>query len=83
MSVLEDSGKELIHVEVKHDGIEPGYLYQAIFSDSKEMRVPNESPGPLGEEMITTQEVTLRMIEKTEVRNTYSFYLSRNRADTQ
>ncbi len=78
LSVLEDTENELIHVEVKHDGNMPGFIYQVMISDPKELRKPDENLGPLGEEKVTTQEVTLRLIGKTEVRDTYSFDLKEN-----
>ena len=78
LSVLEDTEKELCHVEVKHDGNRTGFIYQVMISDPKELRKPDENLGPLGEEMVTTQEMTLRLIEKTEVRDKYSFDLKEN-----
>lgn len=78
LSVLEDTEKNLIHVEVKHDGRLPGFIYQVLIADPIELRKPDENLGPLGEEMVTTREMTLRLIEKTVVRDTYSFDLKEN-----
>lgn len=78
LSVLEDSEKNVIHVKVTHDGTVPGFLYQVMVRDQEELRKPDENPGPLGEEMITTQDVSLRMIEETEVRRSYAFDLKEN-----
>lgn len=78
LSVAEDTEKKQIHIEVKHDGIRPGYIYQVMIADLKELRKPDENLGPLGEEMVTKREIPLMLIEKTEVRNTYSFDLKEN-----
>ena len=67
LSVLEDTEKNVIHVEVTHDGNVPGFLYQVLVSDQEELRKPDQNLGPLGEEMITTQDISLRLIEETEV----------------
>jgi hypothetical protein len=78
LSVLEDTEKDLIHVEVKHDGNRPGFLYQVLISDPNEMMIPEDNHGPLGEEMVTTHEITLSLIEETEAKHTYSFDLKEN-----
>ena len=75
LSVVEDTVRNQIHVEVKHDGRRPGFIYQVMIADLKELRKPDENLGPLGEEMVTTREMSLMLIEKTEVRDTYSFDL--------
>ena len=78
LSFLEDTEKNLINVEVKHDGRISGFIYQVMITDPNELRKPDENLGPLGEEMVTTQEMCLRLIEKTEVRDTYLFELKEN-----
>lgn len=55
-----------------------GFLYQVLISDPNEMMIPEENHGPLGEEMVTTHEITLRLIEETEAKHTYSFDLKEN-----
>lgn len=75
LSVLEDTENELIHVEVIHDGTKPGFIYQVMITEINEMKKPEENLGPLGEEMVTTQDVTLRLIGVTEVKHTYVFDL--------
>ncbi len=78
LSVIENTEKELIHVEVKHDGDRPGFIYQVMITDKRKLRKPDENLGPLGEEMVTTQETTLRLMGKTKVIGTYSFDLKEN-----
>jgi hypothetical protein len=78
LSVLEYTENELIHVEVIHDGNKPGFLYQVMINDNNEMEKPEENPGPLGEEMVTTQDLILRLIGETEVKHTYVFDLKEN-----
>lgn len=78
LSVLEDTEKNLVHVEVKHDGRRPGFIYQVMITAPNEIREPDENLGPLGEEMVTTQKMTVRLIGKTEVQDTYSFDLKEN-----
>jgi hypothetical protein len=78
LSVVEDTEKIQIHVEVKHDGRRPGFIYQVMIADLEELRKPDENLGPLGEEMVTKREMPLMLIEKTEVRDTYSFDLKEN-----
>lgn len=75
LSVLEDTEKNVIHVEVIHDGSVPGFLYEVLISTQDELRKPDENLGPLGEEMITTQEIALRLIGETEVKRSYTFDL--------
>jgi len=81
LSVLDDAENELIHVEVIHDGTKPGFVYQVMITDNNEMKKPEENQGPLGEEMVTTQDVTLRLIGETEVRHTYAFDLKETKAE--
>lgn len=78
LSFLEDTEKNLINVEVKHDGRRPGFIYQVMITDPNELRKPDENLGPLGEEMVTTGQVSLMLIEKTQVRDTYLFELKEN-----
>lgn len=75
LSVLEDTEKNVFHVEVTHDGTVPGFLYEVMISNQDELRKPDENLGPLGEEMITTQEMALRLIGETEVKRSYTFDL--------
>lgn len=76
LSLSENSESGNTHVEVKHDGVKYGYLYEVMISNPRqEMRLPVENLGPLGEEMVTTQDNALRLIEENEATHIYSFDL--------
>ncbi|MBD3277072.1 MAG: hypothetical protein GF388_02120 [Candidatus Aegiribacteria sp.] len=75
LSVLENTDTSSIHVDVTHDGDKPGFLYEVLINNQAELRTPEENLGPLGEEMVTTKEYSLRLIGETDLRFSYSFDL--------
>ena len=67
-----DSGQR--HIEIKHNGTKPGYLYRVVVGEpSRDLKQHPGATGATGEEMLTTRELVLTFIDSLPVRSTYEF----------
>ena len=61
----EDTEREEVIAEVKHDGQQIGFLYEVLLESSDSDLCPSvEETSPLGEEMVTVRDLSLECLER-------------------
>jgi hypothetical protein len=74
IQVREDPDAGHRSVSIEHDGIRPGYLYRVVVADpSGDLRQHPGANGAPGEEVLTTRELRLELIEELPVCSAYNF----------
>ena len=77
--LTDNTEKAESEVEIKHDGIHPGFLYRVYVNNcSNELTHPQDNSGPLCEEMVTTRNLEVDLIGKVNVNSIYRFYINSN-----
>ncbi len=72
--VHEDDEKGLRRVVIEHNGTRPGYLYRVLVTDpAADLRQHPGADGAAGEEVLTTRELGLELIEELPVAGSYEF----------
>ncbi len=62
---VEDTKKEEVIAEVKHDGQQIGYLYEVLLESPDSDLCPSvEETSPLGEEMVTVRDLSIECLER-------------------
>ncbi|MCC7409938.1 MAG: hypothetical protein IT442_17865 [Phycisphaeraceae bacterium] len=70
LQVHENSGQNLRRIEIVHDGQKNGYLYEVQVSDAAtDLRPHPESTLAPGEEMLTTHELSVTLLESLPLAN--------------